>query len=211
MPLPIFAAAISAIGPMLAQKGLDLLSGVFKGTIDKGTEQIGELIKANTGIEITDVADDKLTDEQWAALKEFEHLHQEELLAYLQGMEVARMDRHTVEPADRADARSLQKNALQSGDKLASQFIYWYAILVTLLTFTFIFIAVFKYPADNPGAGRVIDTVLGFLLGVSLSAIIQFFFGSSQGSSNKQKHIERLTEKVGLMEQERTRRTGGQS
>ena len=210
MPLPILAAAMSAIGPMLAHKGLDLLSGVFKGTVDKDTEKISELIKEKTGIEIIDVADDKLTDEQWAALKEFEHLYQEQLLTYLQGLDAAQMELVTVEPADRIEALSVQKAALVSDDKFAGRFIYGYAILVTVLTFSFIFIAVFFYP-ERAGAARVIDTVLGFLLGVSLSAIIQFFFGSSQGSSNKQKHIERLTEKVGLMEQERTRRTGGQS
>jgi hypothetical protein len=40
----------------------------------------------------------------------------------------------------------------------------------------------------------VIDTVLGFLLGVSLSAIIQFFFGSSQGSKSKEKELSLLNE-----------------
>jgi len=210
MPIPILAAAISAIGPMLAKRGLDLLSGVFKGTADKETEQIGELIREKTGIEITDAAEDKLTEEQWTQLKEFEHLYQEPLLTYLQELDTTQVELTKIEQADRVDARSLQKAALDSEDKFAGRFIYGYAILVTVLTFAFIFIAIFFYPAED-GAGRVIDTVLGFLLGVSLSAIIQFFFGSSQGSSNKQKHIERLTEKVGLMEKERSRRTGGQS
>ena len=211
MPVPILAAAMSSIGPMLAKRGLDLLSGIFKGTVDKGTERISELIREKTGIEITDVAENKLTEEQWIKLKEFEHLYQEQLLTYLQERDGTQLELTKVEQADRADARSLQKAALDSEDKFASRFIYGYAILVTLLTFAFIFIAVYKYPVDNPGAGRVIDTVLGFLLGVSLSAIIQFFFGSSQGSSNKQKQIERLTEKVSFMGRESSGRTGGRS
>lgn len=200
MPFPLLAAALSAIGPTLAKKGLDLLSGVFRGTVDKGTEQIAELIQAKTGIDITDAADDKLTDAQWAQLKEFEHLHQERLLSYLQGLDASQLELTRIEQRDRADARLLQRAALESEDKFAARFIYWYAILITLLTFAFIFIAVFYYPdlTKNPGAGRVIDTVLGFLLGVSLSAIIQFFFGSSQGSGSKQKQIERLTEKMGF-------------
>ena len=210
MPMPILAAAMSTIGPMLAQKGLDLLSGVFKGAVDKDTEQISELIKAKTGIEITDVAENKLTDEQWAQLKEFEHLHQEKLLTYLQELDSTQVELTRIEQADRADARSLQRAALESEDKFAGRFIYGYAILVTVLTFAFIFIAIFFYPTED-GAGRVIDTVLGFLLGVSLSAIIQFFFGSSQGSSNKQKQIERLTEKVGVIGREDSGRMGGRS
>lgn len=87
MPIPLLAAAISTIGPMLAKKGLDLLSSVFKGTVDRGTEEISKLIKEKTGIDIVDAAEDKLTDEQWAKLKEFEQLNQEQILTYLQSMD----------------------------------------------------------------------------------------------------------------------------
>ena len=54
----------------------------------------------------------------------------------------------------------------------------------------FIFVAAFgpRYEANDPRS-RVIDTVLGFLLGVSLSAIIQYFFGSSAGSKAKDDRI----------------------
>jgi hypothetical protein len=78
------------------------------------------------------------------------------------------------------------------------RFIYIYASVLTLLTFLFIFWAAFihQYTADNKESARVIDTVLGFLLGVSLSAIIQFFFGSSQGSRAKDQRIAQLTQAV---------------
>jgi hypothetical protein len=198
MPIPLLSGAVSAIAPMLARKGFDLLSTVFRGTVDKGTEQIAELVKSKTGVDITDVADGKLTDAQWQKLKEFEQLHQEEILSYLQGLDSSQLETTRIEQKDRPDAHSPQKAALDSDDKFAGRFIYGYAIVVTILTFAFIFLAAFHYP-ESKDAGKVIDTVLGFLLGVSLSAIIQFFFGSSQGSSNKQKQIERLTERVGLI------------
>lgn len=200
MPIPLLAGALSAIGPMLAKKGMDLLGGVFKGTVDKGTEKIADLIKDKTGIDITDAAEDKLTDQQWVKLKEFEHLYQEQLLTYLQGLDADQLELSKIDQKDRADARALQSRALESEDLFARRFIYWYAIIITLLTFAFIFLAAFYYP-EKPEAGRIIDTVLGFLLGVSLSAIIQFFFGSSQGSSSKQKQIERLTEQMRTMGQ----------
>ena len=44
MPAPLIAAAMSAIAPSLAKRGLDLLSGVFRGTLDKGTQEISDLI-----------------------------------------------------------------------------------------------------------------------------------------------------------------------
>ena len=68
-----------------------------------------------------------------------------------------------------------------------------YAVLLTVLTFRFILKAAFftDYDADGP-ALRIADTVLGFLLGVSLAAIIQYFFGSSQGSASKQVQISSI-------------------
>jgi hypothetical protein len=90
--------------------------------------------------------------------------------------------------ADRADARSLQKEALKQDDVFSKRFIYYYAIGITLLSFTFIFWASFgNIPTKNE---RTVDTVLGFLLGVSLSAIIQYFYGSSAGSSRKSEVID---------------------
>jgi hypothetical protein len=97
-----------------------------------------------------------------------------------------------------APARDLQKAALDSNDRLAKSFIYYYASGLSLLTFVFIFWAafVYDYTKDNGQALRVIDTVLGFLLGVSLSASIQFFFGSSAGSKSKEDKISQLNETI---------------
>jgi hypothetical protein len=86
---------------------------------------------------------------------------------------------------------------LASDDRFAKRFIYYYASGLSLLTFIFIFWAAFVYDYSNGGSNqalRVIDTVLGFLLGVSLSAIIQFFFGSSAGSKSKEEKLSGLNE-----------------
>ena len=72
MPVPLIAAALTAIAPVLARHGLDLLSGVFRGALDKGTEEIAGLIEEQTGIDINDAAEDQLTEAQWAQLKAFE-------------------------------------------------------------------------------------------------------------------------------------------
>jgi hypothetical protein len=88
--------------------------------------------------------------------------------------------------------------------------------VLTLLTFIFIFWAAFvhQYTESNKEASRVIDTVLGFLLGVSLSAIIQYFFGSSAGSKAKDEKIGQLgdairAQSVAMMDQDGDR--GGKS
>jgi hypothetical protein len=69
MPVPISAATLAAIAPALAKHGLDLLSGMFRGALAKGTKEIVGLIEEKTGIDINDAAEDKLTEEQWAKLE----------------------------------------------------------------------------------------------------------------------------------------------
>lgn len=188
MPVPLIAAAVAAIAPALAQRGLDLLSGLFHGALDKGTQEVADLIKDKTGIDVNNVADGKMDEAQWAKLKEFEFQYQEELLQHRQKMEASRLEEERLHQADRADARSLQKEALKQDDVFSKRFIYYYAIGITLLSFTFIFWASFgNIPTKNE---RTVDTVLGFLLGVSLSAIIQYFYGSSAGSSRKSEVLD---------------------
>jgi hypothetical protein len=209
MPAPIIAAIASALIPSLARKGLDLVAGVMNGAADAGVEKISRLIEEKTGVSVDRIADDRLTEAEWGALKAFELEHEELLLREIEAAQRADIDRLRLANEDRADARRLQAAALHGQDWLARNFVYAYAIAVTLLTFAFVGFASFMpglYETARNAAGddlgylsgasqaraRVIDTVLGFLLGVTLSAIIQFFFGSSAGSSAKDGAIDRL-------------------
>ncbi|PLR41712.1 hypothetical protein CYR55_02485 [Chimaeribacter californicus] len=69
---------------------------------------------------------------------------------------------------------------------LSSHFLYLYAFCVTLLTFLFLFMACFSPSVNIVQRENMINTVTGFLLGVALSAIIQYFFGSSLSSRIKE-------------------------
>ncbi len=210
MPVPLIAAALASIAPALAKQGLDLLSGIFRGTVNKGTKEIAELIEEKTGIDINDAADNKLTVEQWAKLKDFEFQYQSKLLEWRQQADANDLERERLTNADRADARGLQKAALASDDIVAKRFIYFYASGLTLLTFVFIFYAAFIHDYKNGDqSARVIDTVLGFLLGVTLSAIIQYFFGSSIGSKSKEEKINAIGE--ASQAERNARQRGGQS
>lgn len=209
MPAPLIAAALSAIAPALAKRGLDLLSGIFRGALDKGTQEVTELIEKKTGIDINDAAEDKLTEAQWAQLKQFEFEYQSKLLEYRQQADANALELEKLHQTDRASARDMQKAALASGNRFAQNFIYYYATGLTLLTFLFIFFAAFG--THNPENNRIIDTVLGFLLGVSLSAIIQFFFGSSVGSKSKEEKINELTETIKEQSVQANAPQGGQS
>jgi len=199
MPVPLVAAVLASIAPALAQRGLDLLSGFFRGAVDKGTQQVAQLIQEKTGIDINDVADNKLTEDQWVKLKEFEFQHQAQLLQARQQQDANALEEQRLLNADRERATRLQEKALDSNDPFVRRFIYYYAIGLTVLAFVFIFYASFIHNYDaNPKSERVIDTVLGFLLGVTLSAIIQYFFGSSLGSKSKEKQLNQLTDSLKL-------------
>jgi hypothetical protein len=81
-------------------------------------------------------------------------------------------------------------------DPVARRFPYLYAYVITGFTFLFILIVIFGpalLPKGLPDPSwRVIDTVLGFLLGVGLSAIIQYFYGSSHDSKARDEQIRSL-------------------
>ncbi|MCA8878809.1 MAG: hypothetical protein KDA73_02400 [Rhodobacteraceae bacterium] len=202
MAIGLAAAVLAAAVRPLAQKGIDLVGSVFNGATEAGAEKIAAEIEKRTGIKVQDIADDRLTADEWAQLKDFELQNQELLLNELQEAEGRDIDRVRLLNEDRSDARALQKAAMAQDDWLTRNFIHIYAILLTAFTFAFVawaaFGARFDIGADGTlsAAGqaqiRTVDTVLGFLLGVSLSAIIQFFFGSSKGSSDKSRMLEDL-------------------
>ncbi|WP_148714130.1 hypothetical protein [Chitinolyticbacter meiyuanensis] len=201
MPLPLIGAVLSAIAPQLAKRGLDLLSGIFRGAIDQGAEQVTELIKEKTGIDIADVADNKLTDDQWLQLKQFELDNQAQLIAWRQQIDAHELEMEKLRAADLQDARATGSKRDDNDDPLVRRFTYHYAYLITGLTFVFIVLAIllpFLFSANElpRDSAQIINTVVGFLLGVGLSTIIQYFYGSSRGSSNKQKQLDELTQRM---------------
>ncbi|MGC2165737.1 MAG: hypothetical protein WA632_06965, partial [Gallionella sp.] len=174
--------------------GLDLLSGIFRGAVDQGADKVTQMIKEKTGIDVHDVAENKLTEDQWVKLKEFEMQHQDQLLEFRQAIDSHQLEMERLRVEDSKDARTTQTGRDKNDDQFVRRFTYYYAIAITVLTFLFVFWAAFFPPDEkNTAAWRVIDTVLGFLLGVGLSAIIQFYFGSSKGSQEKAEHLKELT------------------
>jgi hypothetical protein len=92
--------------------------------------------------------------------------------------------------ADVADARDLQKVALQQDDKFSKRFIYYLASFWSVASVIYIFIiSLTNIPVTSI---RLVDTVLGFVLGTIVSTIIAYFFGSSMGSKEKTTLIETI-------------------
>jgi len=79
-------------------------------------------------------------------------------------------------------ARLMQVAALQQDDLFSKRFAYYLAGFWSVVGSGYI-IAATWFPVINE---KVADTVLGFLLGTIVATIINFFFGSSKGSKDKQ-------------------------
>lgn len=200
--MPLLATLVSAIAPKLAKHGLDALSGLFgslgkKGvdlaqdTINQQVQKVADKIQEKTGISLDDIADDKLTDVQWQALKQFE-LEESQLIIGAQ-KHALELELQTLQAfnEDRKDARASGVSRDDNDDWFIRRFTYIFAYAITGLTFVFIFLAIFlpahksfNLPAES---WQIMNTVVGFLLGTCFSAIVQYFYGSSMGSKNKDK------------------------
>lgn len=147
---------------MLAGKGLDLLSNAIEGGADKAIELVSE----KTGIDLTKGS---VSKEEIVELQKFQREYESELLKY-----------HT---ENTKSARDMQKAALEQDDVFSKRFVYYFASLWSIASIVFIFgITFITIPEGNE---RFADTILGFLLGTIVATIINFFYGSSKGSQDK--------------------------
>ena len=169
--IPIFAGLVS----MLADKGLDLISGA----IDGGAEKAKEYIEEKTGIKMD--ASKGLTDEQVAELKKFEMTHKLELdklaLANKQEDNRATEALVTAQISEYADARNMQVENLKQDDKFSKRFVYYFAIFWSVFAIVYLTgITFVEIPKENI---RFADTIVGFLLGTIIATMFGFFYGNS--------------------------------
>ncbi len=85
------------------------------------------------------------------------------------------------------DARAMQKAALSQDDIFSKRYVYYLATFWSVVSAIYFFLATFTKVTN----ARVSDTILGFLLGTIIGTIINFFFGSSKGSKDKYKNINK--------------------
>ena len=92
--------------------------------------------------------------------------------------------------ANTNNARAMQMAALQQDDVFSKRFVMYFAIGWSLLSATYIGFITFGYiPTQNV---RFADTILGFVLGTLVSTIINFFYGSAHGSTDKQETLKEV-------------------
>lgn len=152
------APIIAGILATLAKNGLETVAEVVK---QKGTAYVEEKL----GVQLKP----EMTQEDILKVKEAAMKHEE--------FKIIEDNKNT------ADARDMQKVALQQDDKFSKRFVYIFAAAWSIFAMIFIFAITFgQVPPDSI---RFADTILGFLLGTIIATILNFFFGSSNGSLRK--------------------------
>ena len=92
--------------------------------------------------------------------------------------------------ADMDSARKMQIAALQQADTFSKRFVNYLAIAIVTGAFIFDYCMFFvNYPAANRD---MLNMVAGVINTGALISVLQFYFGSSQSSVDKQKVIENI-------------------
>lgn len=175
---PLIAAAIPSLIKLLPD-----VAGWFGG--DKAE---------NIATEVLDIASDVTgISDNSAALKA---INSDPNVA-LKFQEAVMADKHRLDEiylADKKDARDMQKEALRQEDTFSKRFVYYLASAWSIFAMVYLIGITFFIVPES--AVRFADTTLGFLLGTIISGIIQFFFGSSKGSKDKNEITTELLKKV---------------
>ena len=164
---PLLAAAIPALVDLIPNA-----IGWFGGDdAEKAAEEVLGIASKVTGINEKDKALEAIQSDSNIAL-EFK--------------KAVMKDKHRLDEmflADKKNAREMQNTALNQGDLFSKRFVYYFAIGWSV--FAMIYLGAITFVDLPEGSTRFADTILGFLLGTIISGIIQFFYGSSQGSKDK--------------------------
>ena len=137
------------------------LGRVAQGVIDKGLDAVEQKL----GVKLEpNMSPEKLAE---VAAKAQEH----------EEFKISEANKNT------ADARAMQVAALNQNDTFSKRFTYVLASFWSIVAAGYIFmITLSTIPVANQ---RYADTILGFLLGTVIGAILNYFFGSSSGSAAK--------------------------
>ena len=164
------------IGALIGQ-GLNILAGAVAA---KGKD----LIQDKLGIDIDAALG---SEEGRLKLRQAEIDHEEFLTQAAANADAAAY-------ADTDSARKMQQSALAGDNRVAKEFIYWYAVFWSIFAAGYLLmITFFPVPEKNL---RFADTTLGFLLGTIISQLLQFFYGSTVRNRGKDTTIAALVEKA---------------
>lgn len=165
MAIPLLATIVTSL---IANN----LPKLAQAVVDKGIGYVEE----KTGIKLETNEDGNIPPEKIAELRIASMKHAEFKIEAEQKMVDA-------EHRNTADARDMQKQALQQDDLFSKRFVMYFAIGWSIFAACYL-VGITFFPIPEASI-RFADTIVGFLLGTLISTIMNFFFGSSRGSQMK--------------------------
>lgn len=115
-------------------------------------------------------------------MEDAERKHKEELIRMA-------MEAEQLHLADRQSAREMQKEALKQSDLFSKRFVYLLAILILIAAIAFgVALLYISIPEENR---RMIEMFADIFLFTGAVTVINFFFGSSRGSDDKNSMIRK--------------------
>lgn len=96
-----------------------------------------------------------------------------------------------IEHKNTADARAMQVAALAQDDAFAKRFVYYFAAGWSI--FAALYLTAITFLALPESSVRFADTAQGFILGTLVATILNFFFGSSYSSRQKDATVAALS------------------
>lgn len=154
---------------------LSAVSGVAKAVPFLKQWLGGDNSKAKTIIELAKKITGESANASALAKIEGDTTLQLRLMAELKKVD---LEFYQLQLGDVQHARNTHVQLQQGKSKIAREFIYWYAGIVTLLTFVYIFAITFITLPET--AESFANTCLGFLLGTAFGGLVNFFYGSSK-------------------------------
>jgi uncharacterized membrane protein len=180
---------LESLGAMLIGKGVNYIGSLFDSATDEGLDRVSGFIEEKTGIKVKskeDVA--ALTPEQITALKQLESTEKLKLAELaLQEKKIASDER----VAHYSAAHETYRIKNEAADEIAGQIIKYNLPIIAMLVL--VNIAVVYYMAENATLIAIASNIIGLAIGNLFNernTIVNFFFGSSQGSKSKDKTIE---------------------
>ena len=163
--VPIVAALVNAglgiLGSAVASKGKEFIQ-------DKLNVDISKMLGSEEG---------KIQ------LAQLEMQHEQALQQFAIDRKNQEIEEIKIEQENTANARDMQKTALQQTDTFSKRFLYYFSWFWSASALVYIFAITF-FPIAEASI-RFADTILGFLLGTIVAQIINFFYGSSKSSKDK--------------------------
>lgn len=162
---------------MLAEKGLNLISGA----LDLGEDKVIELVKEKTGMDLSTKTE--ITNEDLITLQKFESDHRLELIK-LALAERQEDNRHVESLFNKA--HETYQTSHDMSDTIATQIIKRNLPIIGLLVLSNV--AIVYFMQNNPNLIAIVSQIIGIAIGnlfAERQAIINFFYGSSLGSKIK--------------------------